>query len=192
MEFEDLFNFDESIEVFKDTDTPEIPEEPEEEEKTDFYYTTIPDFYDRVRSIINSKSLSISDSMIDYPENAPMAEMRIKARVPNWEELNEFKTSLFQTCIIYMTCYMLCPLASANSIIEQTTPDLTLKYAENKSNVSPCERYLWMIDDLIAEITGEEYSSFFGFRVTPGNANGCCRKVWDSWNNNAFNPLWSD
>lgn len=153
---------------------PEEPDEPEEPEKPLPYYTQIPDFYDRVRLNLSASSINISDEIIDYPENAPMAEMRMKQRVPNWKELEEFKLSLFQTCIVYMTCYQLCYIANSNKITEQTTPSLTLKYSQNADMQKPCERFLVLIDDLVAEINDEKLNGFFGFKITESNHN-CCQ-----------------
>lgn len=160
----------------------------------DAYYTTIPDFYDRVRTSLNAPISTISNEMIDYFENAPMAEIKIKSRVPIWKDLTGLKKNLFQTCIIYMTCYQLCPIASSKNITEQTTPSLTLKFQSN-TNEKPCERFLSLIDDLIAQILDEELQWSFGFEVTK-SSSPCCKKiVWDMWNKdnkNAFNPLWSE
>lgn len=159
------------------------------------YYTTIPDFYDRVRGALNVPVTTISDDMIDYPENASMAEMKIKSRVSIWKELTGIKKSLFETCIIYMTCYQLCPIVSARNITEQTTPSLTLKFSNNDTG-KPCEHFLALIDDLIAQIMDEELQWSFGFEVTKPTSSCECGKVyWDMWNKdnkNAFNPLWSE
>lgn len=160
----------------------------------DAYYTTIPDFYDRVRMALNTPISTISNEMIDYFENAPMAEMQIKSRVPIWKYLTGIKKNLFQTCIIYMTCYQLCPITSANNITEQTTPSLTLKFQSNV-NEKPCERFLALIDDLIAQILDEELQWSFGFEATKPSSCCCKNVVWDAWNKNnknAFNPLWSE
>lgn len=173
---------------------PSTPLEPAQANPWD--YTEIPNFYDRVRSSLNTNSVIVSNEVIDYFENAPMAENEMRRRVPIWRSLNEFKTQLFQTCIIYMTCYKLCPMVSSHGkITEQTTPSLTLKYDVGNENGKPCERFLWLIDDLVAQILELEPQSFFGFDVTKKYPECGCRKVWDSWNkdnNNAFNPLWSE
>lgn len=159
------------------------------------YYTTIPNFYDRVRGALNVPITTISNDVIDYPENASMAEMKIKSRVPIWKELTGIKKSLFETCIIYMTCYQLCPIASTRNITEQTTPSLTLKFSTN-TNGKPCERFLALIDDLIAQIMDEELQWSFGFEVTkPTSSCGCGKVYCDAWNKdnkNAFNPLGSE
>lgn len=160
-------------------ETPTVPEEPEiseEPEENKFYYQSISDFYDRVRINLNSSSDILSDVMIDYPENAPMAEMKMKLRVPEWENLDDMKKSLFDLCIIYMTCYSLCPVISNyRSIIEQTTPSLTVKYSSNTNkDKNPCDRFLVLVDDLVSQILEEEIIPFTGFKVTPPTRNVCC------------------
>lgn len=173
---------------------PSIPLEPAQPNPWD--YTEIPNFYDRVRSSLNTNSVVITDEVIDYFENAPMAENEMRKRVPIWRSLNEFKTRLFQTCIIYMTCYHLCPIVSSHGkVIEQTSPSLAIKYDVSGANGKPCERFLWLIDDLVSQILEEEPQSFFGFKVTKEYPECGCKKVWDSWNkdnHNAFNPLGSE
>lgn len=154
-------------------DEPVEPTEPEEPQEPDWEYSQIPDFYDRVRMNLSSTAVNMSNAMIDYPENAPMAEMRIKARVPQWAELEGFNKSLFHTCIVYMTCYQLCYYANSKHVTEQTTPSLTLKYSTNSNIQKPCEHFLALIDDLVAEINDETLSGFFGFKVTEGNPSHC-------------------
>lgn len=171
---------------------PIVPSTPLEPAKANpWNYTEIPNFYDRVRSALNVGTAIISNEMIDYFENAPMAESKMRKQVPIWRDLDEFKTSLFQTCIIYMTCYQLCPIVSSQGkLTEQTTPSLTLKYATNtKTNDKPCERFLALIDDLVSEILDKEMELFFGFKVTKEYPECGCRQVWDGWNKNAFIPL---
>lgn len=173
---------------------PSTPLEPAQPNPWD--YTEIPNFYERVRSSLNSNAVVVSNEVIDYFENAPMAEHKMRQRIPIWRSLNEFKTQLFQTCIIYMTCYQLCPMVSSHGkVTEQTTPSLTLKYDVGTTNGKPCDRFLALIDDLVAQILEEEPEYFFGFKVTKEYPECGCKKVWDGWNknnNNAFNPLWSE
>lgn len=178
----DSLDFSEHIMIIKDgeefyPDGPP-PEEPEPEPpREDFTYKDIENFYERVRSALNVGSVMISDEYIDYPENAPMAERKIKKRVPNWVELDDDKFALFQTCIVYMTCYILCPAVSSRRHIEQTTPSLTLKYADT-SNDKPCERFLALIEDLLDEILDEEQNPFYGFEVTYPSIPCWKRKRW--------------
>lgn len=172
-----------------------IPNKPlEDAERNPWDYSEIPDFYDRVRSSLNSKSSALTNDVIDYFENAPLAEIKMRNRVPIWRALNETKTQLFQTCIVYMTCYHLCPtFSSTGKITQQTTPSLSLKFDTSVSQEKPCERFLALIEDLIAQILDEEPEYFFGFKVTKEYPQCECKhKVIDAWNKNAFNPLWSE
>lgn len=158
-------------------DVPNEPDEPIEPETNPHYYATIKNFYDRVRSSLSSNGNRISNEVIDYPENAPMSEMMIMNRVPNWEDLEGFKKDLFDTCIVYMTCAMLCAVAYSTSVTEQTTPSLTLKYSSNIKD-KPCQRFFDLVDDLIAQINDEEITNFLGFKVTKASRNCCRRNYW--------------
>lgn len=135
-------------------------------EESTYFYKEIENFYDRVRSCLNVKQSAFSDEEIDFPENAPRAERKMKVRVPDWESLEGEKSELFKSCIVYMTCYALCPLASARRVSQQSTPNLTLKYADSVSTENSCDHFLRLVDDLVSEITGEEMKPFFGFEVT--------------------------
>lgn len=157
---------------------PEEPsEEPEEPQGAEWLYRSIPDFYNRVRASLNASG-AITDAIIDYFENAPMAELIIKRRVPNYEELDDIKRLLFETCIIYQTCYKLCPMASSMRISRQKDPSLEIEFASSATDNKPCERFLAMIDDLIAQINEEEQTSFLGFKVTGGKPPKCPPPRW--------------
>lgn len=163
-------------------ETPDVPNEPDEPiepepETNPHYYATIKNFYDRVRSSLSSNGNHISNEVIDYPENAPMSEMLIMNRVPNWEDLEGFKKDLFDTCIVYMTCAMLCAVAYSTSVTEQTTPSLTLKYSSNIKD-KPCQRFFDLVDDLIAQINDTQITNFLGFKVTKASRNCCRRNYW--------------
>lgn len=152
----------------------------------EWLYQSIPEFYQRVRASLNA---TIDDATIDFFENAPLAETKIKQRVPNWEELDETNTLLFQTCIVYMTCYALCPLASSLRVKRQKDPSLEIEFGTSDQQ-NPCDRFLAMIDDLIAQITGEEPQNLFGFRVTSGSGYRCAKPCWPYVHSrNAFDPL---
>lgn len=135
-------------------------------EESTYFYKEIENFYDRVRSCLNVKQSAFPDEEIDFSENAPTAERKMKVRVPDWESLVDEKLELFKSCIVYMTCYALCPLASARKVSQQSTPNLTLKYADSVSTENSCDHFLRLVDDLVFEITGEEMKQFFGFEVT--------------------------
>lgn len=158
---------------------------------TNWIYQTIPHFYDRVRVALNVGSL-MDDTTIDFFENAPMAELKIKERIPNYEELDSIKRLLFETCIIYMTCYALCPVASTMRITRQKDPSLELEFAASSSKESPCDRFLAMVDDLINQINEEEVTSFFGFRVTKGSGCNVVKPCWPYHGPGAYTPLWSE
>ena len=159
-----------------DNPQPPIEEEPIEVGIPIWEYKNIPDFYNRVRGALNIGN-TLSDTTIDYFENAPMAEMIIKKRVPQWEELDNLKRLLFETCIIYQTCYILCPQFSSSRITKMKDPSLEVDYATNV-NEKPCARFAELIDDLIAQINEEEQPPFFlGFEVTKSALNDCpCRR----------------
>lgn len=151
-------------------------------------YQSIPNFYDRVRGALNVGNL-MDDETIDFFENAPMAELKVKNRVPNYEELDDIKRMLFETCIIYMTCYALCPIASTMRISRQKDPSLELEFASIGNNENPCDRFLGMVDDLISQINEEEVTSFFGFRVTKGSGCMSVKPCWPYHGNSAYKPL---
>lgn len=165
---------------------PDEPETPTEPNVNDWLYKGINNFYERVRVSLNSSTENISDTVIDFPENAPMAEVVIKSRLPEWKDFNDYQQMLFETCIVYMTCYQLCRVAYAKGIKSQTTPHLKLEFYSNTED-KPCERFLALIDDLIAQIKGEEPETFWGLRVTPPSMPLCWRdkNLWT-----AFDPIY--
>lgn len=159
-----------------DTTNPDIEQDDKKDGVLNWDYQNIPDFYNRVRSALNVGN-NISDRIIDYFENAPRAEIAIKNRVPNWQELDDTKKLMFDTCVVYQTCYALCPMVSANNITKMKDPSLEINYSANTKD-KPCERFLALVDDLIAAINDEELApSFFGFEVTPSIMRKC-RRVW--------------
>lgn len=135
-------------------------------EETNYFYKSIENFYDRVRSCLNVKQSAFPDEEIDFPENAPTAERKMKLRVSDWEALEGESLELFKTCIVYMTCYALCPLSQARKVSQQSTPNLTLKYSDTSSTSMNCDYFLSLVDGLVSEITGEKMKPFFGFEVT--------------------------
>lgn len=175
---DDLINKDEENENPVNPDNPETPPEDVDEDSEcplQFMYPDIPDFYERVRHNLNVGSM-ISDNVIDYFENAPMAEIKIKSMVKNWKELDEMKKMMLESCIIYMTCYKLCPIAFSMRVSRQKDPSLEIDFFENKNDSSSCERFLEMIDELMSDIKNEERDFSFGFRVTKGS--GCIKPCW--------------
>ncbi len=154
-------------------------------------YQTIPDFYDRVRNSLNVGSL-IDNTTIDFFENAPMAEMKVIERLPDYSKLTGIKRMLFETSIVYMTCYALCPIASTMRISRQKDPSLELEFSSSASTENPCDRFLGMVDDLIGQINGEETSNFFGFRVTKGRGCSVVKPCWPYRSRSAYKPLWGE
>lgn len=163
-ESNEYIDFNESVIIIKDG-IAYVPEEKEKEEKKEYTYKSITLFYERVRTSLNVGITSISNDMIDFFEYAPMAEIKIKGMVPKWEELDELKTQMFYTCIVYQTCAALCPVASSRQEIEQTTPSLTLKFASPK-NDKPCEMFYAKIDELLSEILEDEFEQSTRFMVS--------------------------
>ncbi len=158
-------------------------------ENTEWYYQTIPDFYNRVRSALNVSNM-LTDDTIDYFENAPLSEIKMKQRVENWEELDDTQTLLFQTCIIYMTCYAVCPIASSMRISRQKDPSLEIEFATSTQSGNPCDRFLALVDDLVGQINGEESMTSFGFKVTRSSGYPCVKPCWPyKHSRNAYDPL---
>lgn len=176
-------------------DNPENPDNPDESPggdywKKNFTYPGIPNFYDRVRLSLGSAASGITDEQIDYPEYAPSAENAMRSRVPGWEELDEFNSSLYQTGIVYMTCYSLCFVVnSSGRVVSQKTPALEIKFGSVNLPERPCDRYLMLVDDIVSKINGEERHAMLGFEVTPSPAP-CCDKLL-FWGRHS-KPLWSD
>ena len=199
MDNENIFSTDEDI--IPPSETPPEPDKEPEEDKEEatgkscihtWTYQTIPHFYDRVRTNLNVGSL-IEDSTIDFFENAPMAEIAVKNRVPNYEELDSVKKLLFETCVVYMTCFNLCPLAQTMRITRQKDPSLELEFASSSnSEENSCQRFLWMVDDLVSQIKEEEGKTFFGFRVTKGSGCQTVKPCWPYHSRSAHTPLWSE
>lgn len=169
-------------------DNPEEPEEPEPEPEPEpvYIYQTINNFYNRVRGALGA-GLSITDDMIDLYEYAPYAELQIVKRVPNFCCLSDIKYALFETCIVYMTCYALCPIASQMKIKRQKDPSLELEFAVSTVSVD-CNRFLELIEDIITCQINEKGRGpvFVGFKVTKSSPsipnaleeNLCCCRHW--------------
>lgn len=145
--------------------------------RTRFDYRDIENFQQRVCSCMGQSTSSLTQEELDYPEHAPLAEYRVKKIIPNWRELDDAKFALFQSCIIFMTCYIMCPVVNSRRISKQTTPSLTLQYADSAVQATPCDHYLDLMNDLAEEILEEETDAFYGFRVT--KSSDCHRRaIW--------------
>lgn len=142
-----------------------------------YIYTRIPDFYDRVRGALGVSENAFTDDYIDYPENAPLAELRMKSKVPQWAELDGTKRELFESCILYATCYGMFPVAKSKRTTKQSTPTLTIEFSDSQDD-DLGKYFMDLVDDLLAEINGVQHEYFFGFAVTkkyPDYDEGCCR-----------------
>lgn len=147
----------------------------DKEEDFSFDYFTIVDFYERVRSAMNIAESSLPNKTIDFPENAPLAELDVKAKIKEFEAMNEGKRLLYYSAVVYMTCYNLCSSALSKQITEQKTSNLTIKYSVNEIE-NPQKYFLDLVNDLIAKINEEEMTGFLGFAVTPSPEMCYCRK----------------
>lgn len=97
-------------------------------------YKNIPDFYDRVRALLSADSVSLSDEIIDFPENAPLAEKMIKRRVVDWEVLPEEKEGVFESAVVCQTAIVMYGVTSANEYKVAQTQSLKVEYAERSTN----------------------------------------------------------
>lgn len=157
------------LENSEDIDSPEEPKE-----ENTYLYKNIENFYERVRFSLNAGA-SISDEMIDFFENAPLAEKIIKEMIPDYADLEENEYLLFETCIVFQTCYALCPVVSQRRIARQKDPSLEIEFLD-KSGDFGCERFLMMVDDLFRRITGEEPSPFYALKVTRPRRHLQCKR----------------
>ena len=166
---------DKLIELSENVSFQEVPTP---KDRKDFTYKDIQNFYARVMSCLGMSQSALKPEELDYPENAPTAERRVKSLIPNWAELDNDKFGLFESCIVFMTCFIMCPLANQRRISQQTTPSLTLKFSDSAVQPTRCDHYLDLLNELASEILEEETDSFFGFRVT--KSSDCRRYVF--WN----------
>ena len=128
-------------------------------------YADIANFYDRVRGALGLSSATyIANASMDFPEKAPLAERKIKARITDWETLSEANFVLFESCIVLQTAIYFREIASKFMRKSQKTPTMQLEFNE-KAQVAG-ESFESVIDTLVAEITGVSGTSFAGFRVT--------------------------
>lgn len=113
-------------------------------------YKTIPDFYDRVRSLLTTDSMSLPDAVIDYPENAPLAESMIKKRVSNWNDLEEDKILIFKGAVVYQTAIVCKSVSRQNEYKIAQTQSLKIEYNESTFDL---DSYLnEKLDELLSEI----------------------------------------
>lgn len=119
-------------------------------------YKDIPDFYSRVRMVLNNCSDStLPDTYIDTPEKAGYADRYIKSRVINWKDLDESKFAMFESAIVYMTSSLFQTLVASSSIKRKKAPTMEIEYFDEKPILAANEMTLNdMVEALINEISG--------------------------------------
>lgn len=137
-----------------------------------FCYREIANFYDRVRLLLSGNEGSLTDEMIDYPENAPFAERMVRKKLQKeFEEYDEDKFMLIQTAIVYQTAIRMIPYTSgvSNDIKIGQTQSLKIEYRENE-NFDLLSALQSTLDDLMREINDEgledESFTFPAFDIT--------------------------
>jgi len=136
----------------------------------EYYYKTILDFYNRVRSVLkNIPEMVLPYEQTDYFENAPLAETVIKNQVLNWQILieDETKKSIFDSAIVIQTALNSFNTATANGIKIQQTESMKIEFFESdplllRADLSAKLRALL---DALAE---NEYSYKPAFRTSGG------------------------
>jgi hypothetical protein len=130
-------------------------------------YSDIPNFYDRVRAMLKLDAATLPDANIDYAENAPLAEKKIKKRLPKWATFGEDKLADLETAVVIQTA-LNCYGAYTNGAVKvKQTPNIKIEYAQTNSSdealyISLVER----LNEIIIMLTDTEEELFFGFVVT--------------------------
>lgn len=118
----------------------------------------IMNFYDRVRSCLNTTSDVISDDVIAYPEYSGYAEVVVKGRVKDWEELTEGNKAMFESCVVFQTAIYLYPQISQFFIKTEQTTHAKREYRESNIDmliISLKDR----LDEMISELSSNNSSS---------------------------------
>ncbi len=97
-------------------------------------YKDIDVFYHRVRSLLMVNETSLPDSIIDFPENAPLSESIIKSMIPDWESLPDEKKGVFESAVVCQTAIVMYGVTSANEYKVAQTQSLKVEYAERSTN----------------------------------------------------------
>lgn len=101
-------------------------------DKTNWKYKDIYQFYDRVRAVLNNLSdVSLPNEYIDMPERAPYVEKYVKARIPEWQTLDEAKFEMFESAIVYFTASMFEGLVTSRAIKKKQLPTMSLEYFQS-------------------------------------------------------------
>lgn len=130
-------------------------------------YRNIPDFYDRVKNVLGVNGENISDSSIDFPEQAPLAEDIAKSKVPNWETLTDEKTLIFEKVVVLQTASLLYPqIKNKEYKIKQTT-SMKIEYRESLIDIgAQIEAMLDTLVRKIAENIDDIGIGIIGFDIT--------------------------
>lgn len=129
-------------------------------------YKDIADFYDRVRASLQIDSSVLSDTKIDYPEYAPLAERQIKKKIPQWATLVDEDLTDFETAIVLQTaikCYAQVP----NNIKTKQTANMKIEYKDTK-NTQPSLMNILVeqLNEILIMLTDADEDFFIGFKVT--------------------------
>lgn len=128
-------------------------------------YTDITDFYDRVRTSLQVDSSTLSDSKMDYPEYAPLAERLIKKKVTDWATLVDEDLTDLQTAVILQTaikCYSLIP----NNIKVKQTANMKVEYSDRINPQSLIDGLIESLSEILIMLTDGDGDLFIGFLVT--------------------------
>lgn len=128
-------------------------------------YTDIADFYDRVRASLQIDTSVISDTKINYPEYAPLAERQIKKKLTNWETLVNDDLTDLQTAVVLQTainCYSLIP---SNIKVKQTA-NMKIEYKDKTNPTSLIDNLVEKLNEILIVLTDADEDLFIGFLVT--------------------------
>lgn len=123
-------------------------------------YKDITDFYDRVRMQLGVSEIVITNSVLDYPEKAPMAEKTIKQLIPDWQNLAEEKKSDFESCIVLKSALLCYNLANKKRVKSQQQTNLKLEFSD-KDNSLLLDEINATLQTLIDDLNGTISSSSF-------------------------------
>lgn len=132
-------------------------------------YKDIPDFYNRVRALLdNISDVSLPDKYMDMQEKAPAAMRYAQMRTDGWSNLGEGDFEIFQSAIVYKTASMFENLGSSKAIKKKKLPTITLEYFERKSSFVKMNGMTLsdIADSLLSELNDDVGTGFIGFMVT--------------------------
>lgn len=146
---------------------------------SDWTYNDIPYFADRVRGVLNGVSeVTLTNDAIKSPEKAEFAEMLVKARVPNWQQIEDDKIKFLESAIVYKTASFFQAFVNNRTVKKKAIPTITLQYNDTTSfdvdGFSLDEMASWYISLLLGE--DEKEPSRFMFRVTDSPSKKCTIK----------------